>query len=113
MLVQGPHNFPFLTVSSAPRSFLGLLAVQSIVGLRPTGLRAQSLPSFETKIEPGVGDREVKLTRLKQSPGGTPHSARQRPVGSAQQQASVPPGGGGYQLQGGLISGWLLGYQGN
>ena len=49
VLVQGPHNFPFLNVSSAHSSFLGLLAVRSIVGLHPTGLRAQSLPSFETK----------------------------------------------------------------
>ena len=49
VFVQGPHNFPFLNVSSAHRRFLGLLAVQSIVGLRPTGLQAQSLPSFETK----------------------------------------------------------------
>lgn len=45
----GPPQLPFPERLHAHRSFLGLLAVQSIVGLHPTGLQAQSLPSFETK----------------------------------------------------------------
>lgn len=80
--------------------------------------QALQLPSCKTeeKAETATESTTVywieSLTSLKQSAGVGPHCVRQT-AGKTGQKFLLLGGRGGYQLQGDLMSGWLIGYQRN
>lgn len=54
-----------------------------------------------------------ELTHLKQDPGVTPCHVHWMVGQGTRWQPSLPAAGGGHQLQGEMMTGWLIGYQGN